>query len=155
MIKTRNVPVLLAAAALISLSACSDNSSLFGGNRQASSAGSGGSGSTALAAPAVSSDMIREVQERLKNDGYYRQGNVDGIWGTDTQSALTAFQRDHNLNTTGQLDIPTLLALNVGRQQPAVDRTGTTRGASVPPPPPPQNVAPPNPNLQTTPPPAR
>jgi hypothetical protein len=38
---------------------------------------------------------------------------VDGVWGSETQASLRSFQHDHNLATNGQLDVPTLQALNL------------------------------------------
>jgi peptidoglycan hydrolase-like protein with peptidoglycan-binding domain len=57
--------------------------------------------------------MVKQVQGRLQQDGYYKLGNVDGVWGVGTMNAVQAFQRDHNLSATGKLDVPTLQALNV------------------------------------------
>jgi peptidoglycan hydrolase-like protein with peptidoglycan-binding domain len=92
----------IAVGLLAGLGACSD----MMGNR-------GSSQSTAVAAPpAVAPDMVRQVQSKLRDGGYYK-GAVDGVWGAETQASLRAFQRDHNLTANGQLDVPTLQALNV------------------------------------------
>jgi hypothetical protein len=53
---------------------------------------------------------IRDAQKAL-NDAGYNAGKVDGICGKKTIAALTKFQRDHNLSTTGRLDNPTKKAL--------------------------------------------
>ena len=76
----------------------------------------GGSSSrdTAMAPPPpVASDMVRQVQSKLRDDGYYKQGAVDGVWGAGTQASVRSFQHDHNLTSSGQLDMPTLQALNL------------------------------------------
>jgi peptidoglycan hydrolase-like protein with peptidoglycan-binding domain len=105
MLKTRNVQLLLLFGVVGALPACSG----MMGNRA-----SGSASSSAAAAPQpVANDMVRQVQGRLQQDGYYKQGNVDGVWGTGTMNAVQAFQRDHNLSASGKLDVPTLQALNI------------------------------------------
>jgi peptidoglycan hydrolase-like protein with peptidoglycan-binding domain len=106
-----------------------------------SSASNSGATRTAAAttAPAVSNDMVRQVQSRLQHDGYYKTGNVDGIWGSGTESAVMAFQRDHNISASGRLDAPTLQAMNiVGANAPNattdVPPDTTTRSDVTPPP---------------------
>jgi peptidoglycan hydrolase-like protein with peptidoglycan-binding domain len=70
--------------------------------------------SAAMASPpAVAPDMVRQVKAKLRDDGYYKQGPVDGVWGSGTQASVRSFQHDHNLATNGQLDVPTLQALNL------------------------------------------
>jgi peptidoglycan hydrolase-like protein with peptidoglycan-binding domain len=69
--------------------------------------------SAAMAQPVVAPDMVRQVQSKLRDDGYYKQGSVDGVWGSGTQDSVRSFQRDHNLATNGQLDVPTLQAMNL------------------------------------------
>jgi peptidoglycan hydrolase-like protein with peptidoglycan-binding domain len=109
--------LLLGAAAL---PACSN---MMGGN----------STRTASAQPQpLANEMVRQVQAKLQQDGYYKQGAVDGLWGSGTEMAVQNFQRDHNLPVTGKLSLPTLQALNV---QP--DQTVMPQGNNNPPPPPP------------------
>src|SRR5262245_39619811 len=54
---------------------------------------------------------ITAAQQRLKDRGYYA-GPVDGVIGPRTAAALRAYQRDHGLKATGQVDSPTASALN-------------------------------------------
>jgi peptidoglycan hydrolase-like protein with peptidoglycan-binding domain len=105
MLKTRNVQLLLLFGVVSALPACSG----MMGNRTSGSASS----SVAAAPQPVANDMVRQVQGRLQQDGYYKQGAVDGVWGTGTMNAVQAFQRDHNLSASGKLDVPTLQALNI------------------------------------------
>ena len=63
--------------------------------------------------PTLAPDMVKQVQAKLRDSGYYKQGNVDGVWGSGTENAVRSFQHDHNLGSSGQLDVPTLQALNV------------------------------------------
>ena len=57
-------------------------------------------------------DEVRKVQQKLKNLGYYT-GNVDGIFGTQTQSAVRRFQRDKGLSVDGIVGPKTLSALGI------------------------------------------
>lgn len=43
---------------------------------------------------------VRNIQQRLKNWGYYK-GAVDGIYGTQTKSAVIKFQKSHNITADG------------------------------------------------------
>ncbi|MEA2737391.1 MAG: hypothetical protein QOH05_698 [Acetobacteraceae bacterium] len=61
--------------------------------------------------PVVAPEVVKQVQSKLRDSGYYKQGVVDGIWGSGTESAIRSFQRDHNLDVSGQLDVSTLQAL--------------------------------------------
>lgn len=101
MTRSHSLRLLAGIGVLASLAACSDPTP----SRPVRS--------TAVAPQPVASDMVRQVQDRLQRDGYYKAGLVDGIWGSGTMTAVQTFQRDHSLNPTGQLDMPTLQALNV------------------------------------------
>jgi N-acetylmuramoyl-L-alanine amidase len=62
---------------------------------------------------ALSPRAIKAVQQRLRQDGYYR-GRVDGVWGRGTQAALARFQEAHRLQVTAQLNPDTAKALGLG-----------------------------------------
>jgi len=62
---------------------------------------------------AVTQGFVAHLQRRLQQQGFYHQGNVDGVWGPETQSALENFQQQNNLRPTGQIDMRTLEALNM------------------------------------------
>ncbi|MFL6590436.1 MAG: peptidoglycan-binding protein [Chthoniobacterales bacterium] len=57
--------------------------------------------------------VVADVQATLQEQGYYR-GEVDGLMGPLTRSALADFQRDHGLISTAALDEPTLASLGLG-----------------------------------------
>jgi N-acetylmuramoyl-L-alanine amidase len=61
----------------------------------------------------LSQDQIKSVQGKLQQDGYYKEGKVDGTWGPETHQALQKFQQDHKLNANGELDQQTLAALGI------------------------------------------
>ena len=52
------------------------------------------------------------VQERLRQAGTYA-GQVDGIWGADSQAALERFQQTRSLQVTGQLNQATAATLGL------------------------------------------
>ena len=55
---------------------------------------------------------VREIQTRLKNWGYYF-GNVDGIYGSQTEKAVRYFQSKNGLSVDGQVGNKTLAALGM------------------------------------------
>jgi peptidoglycan hydrolase-like protein with peptidoglycan-binding domain len=130
MTKTRTLAALLALASVAALPACS----MFGGgnssSRESSRAPSPGYAAAPNynAAPApptqaaeLTPDTIRSVQQTLAQSGMYR-GHVDGVWGPGTQAGVRSFQRQHNIDATGQLDQATLTAMNItGTQGSAPD----------------------------------
>ncbi|HEU5321443.1 MAG TPA: peptidoglycan-binding domain-containing protein [Methylomirabilota bacterium] len=69
-------------------------------------------------------EQVRAAQEALKQHGLY-QGEVDGIAGPKTQSALREFQKKEGLKTTGRLDAETLAKLGVeGKTSPSASPPG-------------------------------
>jgi peptidoglycan hydrolase-like protein with peptidoglycan-binding domain len=100
MIKIRAVAALLALGSLAALPACS---SMMGGSSQSSSA--------PMAKQELSPAMVMQVQTTLQQQGMYH-GNIDGLWGPVTQAAVQSYQQAHGLTANGQLDSPTLAALN-------------------------------------------
>ena len=65
-----------------------------------------------------SSEEIREAQRALNKMGF-DAGNVDGIWGPVTASAIRNFQQSQGIEATGQLNDRTMEQLGVnGNQQP-------------------------------------
>jgi hypothetical protein len=110
MTKLRSASLVLALGAISVLPACSD---MFGGDRSRTT--------TVAATPQpVANATVRQVQDKLKQQGYYKQGPVDGIWGAGTMTSVQAYQRDHNLTASGQLDVPTLKSLDVADINSAV-----------------------------------
>ena len=53
------------------------------------------------------------VQDALARRGYY-DGQVDGIVGPGTRSAIREFQRDNGLPVTGRIDSEVMQALKIG-----------------------------------------
>jgi peptidoglycan hydrolase-like protein with peptidoglycan-binding domain len=160
MFKMHHIATAVALASAAALPACS----MFGGgsgsqvsNGYASASpndSSASSGSTAPQSTELTPGMIRQVQQTLQQNGTYH-GNVDGVWGPATQSAVRDYQQQHNLNATGQLNQETLASMNLGgstqqgNAQPP-DQTQQSSNAQQPSsnynPPPPSNTNPSNTN---------
>lgn len=62
---------------------------------------------------ALSTGMVQHVQTRLQQQGLYH-GNIDGVWGPETRTAVRDFQRAHGLNPSGLIDAQTLADLKLG-----------------------------------------
>ncbi len=56
--------------------------------------------------------VIANVQAALQGQGYY-QGEVDGLLGPLTRTAIADYQRDHGLYETAAIDQPTLESLGM------------------------------------------
>jgi peptidoglycan hydrolase-like protein with peptidoglycan-binding domain len=70
----------------------------------------------ALAASASEKDNVREVQQKLRDGGFY-SGEIDGAYSSQLAAALTRYQIRNGLPITGQLDADTSKALGA---KPAV-----------------------------------
>jgi peptidoglycan hydrolase-like protein with peptidoglycan-binding domain len=63
-------------------------------------------------ADTLRASSIRAIQERLRGLGFYT-GNVDGVWGQSTQSAIQQFQQNRGLQPNGQLNPATITAMGL------------------------------------------
>lgn len=57
-------------------------------------------------------ETLRAMQRELSASGH-DAGAIDGKWGENTREALRSFQREHELEATGTLTLPTLAALGI------------------------------------------
>lgn len=71
-----------------------------------------GSTSAASLRRGDNNDQVKIVQRKLKNWGYYT-GNVDGIFGSGTESAVRFFQRKNGLQVDGIVGPATAKALGM------------------------------------------
>lgn len=67
---------------------------------------------TAIINSSSSSQDIKLVQKKLKNWGYYK-GSVDGIYGSQTKSAVRLFQKRNGLKVDGIVGNKTLAAMGI------------------------------------------
>jgi len=82
--------------------------------------------------PLSSPEMVRRAQSALKEQGYY-EGAADGVMSPRTSSALRAYQKEHNLQETGDLDPQTAARLGIvgSRVERTTDRPRETKTAGV------------------------
>jgi peptidoglycan hydrolase-like protein with peptidoglycan-binding domain len=71
----------------------------------------------AATGPLLADENVREVQEQLRNGGFY-SGEIDGAYSTELSAALSRYQIRNGLPITGQLDVETSKALGA---KPGVD----------------------------------
>jgi len=71
---------------------------------------------TAVAGSVLADENVREVQEKLRDGGFY-SGNIDGAYSSELSAALTRYQIRNGLPITGQLDEDTSKELSA---KPAV-----------------------------------
>ena len=72
---------------------------------------------------------VKQIQTKLKDWGYY-SGNVDGIFGFETEKAVKSFQRKNNLTVDGIVGDKTLKALGINGKG-SNSNSGNTSGSSV------------------------
>jgi peptidoglycan hydrolase-like protein with peptidoglycan-binding domain len=65
---------------------------------------------------AMDQNLIRQAQERLKEDGFYT-GAIDGDYGPETEEALREYQKAKGLQVTGSLNQETRQTLLQSGQQ--------------------------------------
>jgi peptidoglycan hydrolase-like protein with peptidoglycan-binding domain len=83
----------------------------------------------AIAGSLLADDNVREVQEKLRDDGFY-SGQIDGAYSSQLADALTRYQTRKGLPVTGQLDVDTSNALGA---KPAVtkDKAASERSSET------------------------
>jgi peptidoglycan hydrolase-like protein with peptidoglycan-binding domain len=74
-----------------------------------------------LAAPAMAYETDRDVRhaQQMLADLGYPGGHADGRLGPRTRTAIRNFQREHNLNATGDLNDETMSALDTATAERA------------------------------------
>lgn len=63
-------------------------------------------------------DIIRNVQQMLKDKGYVEVGKVDGIAGKDTAAAISAFQIVEGLPVDGKITSDLIERLKIAKMRP-------------------------------------
>ena len=72
---------------------------------------------------------IKTLQNKLRRAGYL-DGEADGIYGNDTESAVRALQEEHGLSVTGNVDDATWKLLGGLSAPSAGDRKSTRLNSS-------------------------
>lgn len=73
---------------------------------------------------------VRQIQTKLKNWGYYK-GNVDGIYGSQTQAAVKSFQRKNGLSVDGIAGPKTLAAMGIMNSSGGSSSGSTSNSSNV------------------------
>lgn len=63
---------------------------------------------------ALDPSRVRDLQQALQSHGFYRDGQVDGIWGPQTAAALREYQQSQGLDASGEATSETLASLGIG-----------------------------------------
>ena len=71
---------------------------------------------------------VSEIQTRLKNWGYYN-GEVDGVYGSQTEKAVRWFQQKNGLSADGQVGDQTFAALGIPTGQSTSESTDSGSGS--------------------------
>lgn len=70
-------------------------------------------------------DEVKQIQTKLRSWGYYN-GSVDGIYGWQTKSAVTSFQKKNGLTADGVAGERTLAAMGLGSSSSGVSSQSET-----------------------------
>jgi len=68
---------------------------------------------------------VKQIQQKLKNWGYYK-GNIDGIFGKQTEAAVKAFQKKNDLSVDGIVGTATLAAMGISTSSQTSSSLGTS-----------------------------
>lgn len=74
-------------------------------------------------------DEVKQIQEKLKSWGYY-DGEVDGIYGSQTMAAVKAFQEKNGLTVDGIAGTETLNAMGITSSSSTNSSTSSTSSSS-------------------------
>jgi N-acetylmuramoyl-L-alanine amidase len=83
----------------------------------------------------ASGEKVKEIQQWLTDYGYY-SGNVDGVFGADTEKAVKTFQEESGLIADGVVGKDTLKAMetwdqNLAKVQAAGESTSTASTSTI------------------------
>ena len=87
------------------------NGGPVGGGQMGTGATNAGVSDQAGADRQVSRNVVHNAQQQLQHQGYYQNGQIDGVMGSQTRQAVETFQQAKGIPATGQLDQRTLAAL--------------------------------------------
>lgn len=100
------------------------------GNPDAATASQSGANQSGANWPSVSQADVRQIQQKLHEDGLYH-GKIDGLVGRETHQALRSYQEKNGLPVTGSPDQQTMASLlgsnvGVGSSMPPASSGGAT-----------------------------
>jgi hypothetical protein len=101
-----------------------------GGGAQLNNTGRGPQVGSAGGAMNLGQDEIRQVQNALKEKGFYR-GQPDGVLGPQTTEALITFQRQQGFQANGRIDTQTVTALGMSNLSGQQGNQGGTQPSTT------------------------
>lgn len=75
-------------------------------------------------------DEVKQIQEKLKRWGYYN-GNIDGIYGSQTLAAVKAFQKKNGLTVDGIAGEKTLAAMGITSSSNSSSSSSNSNSSNV------------------------
>ncbi len=75
-------------------------------------------------------DEVTQIQTKLKRWGYYN-GNIDGIYGSQTQEAVRYFQRKNGLAVDGIAGPKTLAAMGITSSSSGLSSSSSSNSSNV------------------------
>jgi lysozyme family protein len=72
-------------------------------------------------------DAMKQVQQRLRDLGYFEAGTADGVWGFKTRAAVLAFRADNGLKLIAEIDDQFLAKITKASPRP----TSTARATAT------------------------
>jgi hypothetical protein len=76
------------------------------------------------------SDRYKEIQQALYEKGYLKS-EPSGVWDNDSQAAMTRFQTDQKLPSTGRITAASLIGLGLGARSAGAPEAPPLPGAPV------------------------
>ena len=73
---------------------------------------------------------VTQIQKKLKNWGYYT-GDIDGIYGSRTESAVKSFQKKNGLSVDGIAGPKTLAAMGISSSSSSASSGGGTSSSDL------------------------
>lgn len=74
-------------------------------------------------------DEVRQIQTKLKNWGYY-SGSIDGVYGSNTLSAVKKFQKKNGLTADGIAGAKTLEAMGISSSSSSTSSSSSSSSSS-------------------------
>jgi hypothetical protein len=84
---------------------------------------------------APSPERYQQIQQSLADRGFYK-GEVNGLWGPESQDAMKRFQESQNLPDDGKITSKALIGLGLGPnhgETPAATQSGTSQPSTTQP----------------------
>jgi predicted 2-oxoglutarate/Fe(II)-dependent dioxygenase YbiX len=130
--KSKNMPAANGELNDATLTALNLDPSQFGQGQAANKQTQANTSTQAMNPSMLDHQQVQQIQQALNKAGF-STGHVDGIWGPDTRTALTNFQKSKNMGAAnGELNDQTLAALKLNPRQFAQNQSGAAPMGKAP-----------------------